>query len=83
MEVTFNALSVSTASNVTDRYNVDDDGNCTNLLGDECTQTIIRRIGEGSTIQIVFPECRDTIGGNGFTQEGGAGTSKPSILCIN
>jgi hypothetical protein len=74
MEVTFNALSVLKPSNVTDAYNAGDKGNCTKLLGNECTQSITKAISEGSTLQILFPACQNTIGINGFS----AGSSKSS-----
>jgi hypothetical protein len=74
MEVTFNALSVLKLSNVTDAYNADDKGDCTKLLGSECTQSIEKAISKGSTLQILFPACQNTIGINGFS----AGSSKLS-----
>jgi hypothetical protein len=74
MEVTFNALSVLKPSNVTDAYNAEDKGECTKLLGSECTQSITKAISDGSTLQILFPACQNTIGINGFS----AGSSKSS-----
>jgi hypothetical protein len=72
LNVTFNALSIFLTSNITSKYNADDRGNCTNLLGSKCTQAISDATRHGNAMQLGFPDCRDTIGINGFTQPGGA-----------
>jgi hypothetical protein len=77
----FNALSIFLPSNVTDLYNADDNGNCTNLLGSECTQSITREMGTtGDTLQIGFPSCQNKIGVMGFLQPGGAAGRKSRSL---
>jgi hypothetical protein len=83
LDIALNALSVFVPSNVTNQYNANDNGNCTSLLGSECTQAITREIGKGGAIQVAFPECQNTIGINGFTQPGGAvgRMSRSHFLC--
>jgi hypothetical protein len=77
MEVTFDALSALKSSNVTDAYNADDKGDCTKLLGSECTQSIAKAISDGSTLQILLPACQNTIGINGFSAGSSESSSHP------
>jgi hypothetical protein len=69
---TLAALSMHLPDNLT----VQKGNSCPALLGSACVSAIVRAVSQGTAVQVVFPECAETIGANGFTQPGGAGTRK-------
>jgi hypothetical protein len=68
------ALAIPLAANLTAPYTATDNGSCVSVLGGGCVDAIKRAIAMGPVAQVVFPECGGSIGANGFTQLGGAGT---------
>lgn len=83
VSVSFTALMTNKPSNITDRYNDADNGNCTNMLGDKCTQSLIQTAARGSPIGFATLEgCENTLAVSGGNQGGGTSFGKITpVLC--
>jgi hypothetical protein len=82
MSVGFTALISNKPSSITDRYSDSDNGNCTAVLGDKCTQSITQFASEGDMVSFTGLEgCADSLDvqGGGGVQSGTGFSKTPPI----
>jgi hypothetical protein len=83
MRVSFTTLLSNKPSNITNRYNETDNGNCATILGDQCTQSLTQSASKDSTITFLsLRGCENTLMVNQGGRDDGASFGKIiPVLC--
>lgn len=75
--IAFTALISNKPSDITNRYSIDDNGDCTSLLGEECIESLAAAATSGgSVIFSGLNGCEDTLDTNDGGTDDGAGFGK-------
>lgn len=79
----FMGIITNKPSNITDHLKDSDNGNCTNVLGDECTRSLTQAVTKDGPISYAtLPGCDSSLGASSDNPGIGVGTSKITSLCF-